>query len=477
MKITKKTQRGKRGGGYLFKRGADGKTHPADWTGAGRFWIAYRLGGKLIRQRLADAHGNAITDRAQAEAERRRILAPLQTGNELETLKAIQSKIAQAEAQHVEAVAASRNGITIESAWERYLASTARPDTGDATLRQYSFQFARFADWMKRIHSEVATLDGVTREQAQEYAADLAAAGLSGNSFNKHIGLLSLVFRILMDDAGLSANPWEKIARRKHRSAERRELTVEELRRIVTTATGEMRLLYALGIYSGMRLGDCCTLRWTEVDLAQRVIVRIPRKTASKNKPVRIPMFPDLEAMLKEARQSAVGEFVLPELAAWYLAGRGDSITDRIQRHFWNCGIECHAEGTGKQIKRDAVGNAVLTEYGNAVLIDTGKRAVIRCGFHSLRHTFVSLCRAANAPLSVVEAIVGHSNPAMTRHYSHTGDSEAQRAIAALPAITAVEPIHSATREPLPAWARERLAAMTSRTWKAIQAELIAAAD
>jgi hypothetical protein len=64
-----------------------------------------------------------------------------------------------------------------------------------------------------------------------------------------------------------------------------------------------------------------------------------------------------------------------------------------------------------------------------------GKRAVVEVGFHSLRHTFVSLCRESNAPLAVVESIVGHSNPAMTRHYTHVGELAAGRAVAALPAV------------------------------------------
>jgi len=48
----------------------------------------------------------------------------------------------------------------------------------------------------------------------------------------------------------------------------------------------------------------------------------------------------------------------------------------------------------------------------------------------------VSLCRAANAPLAVVEAIVGHANPAMTRHYTHIGQAAAGAAVAALPDVT-----------------------------------------
>jgi hypothetical protein len=59
----------------------------------------------------------------------------------------------------------------------------------------------------------------------------------------------------------------------------------------------------------------------------------------------------------------------------------------------------------------------------------------VTVGFHSLRHTFVSLCRAAGTPLSVVEAIVGHSSPAMTQHYTHTGEVAARAAIALLPGL------------------------------------------
>jgi hypothetical protein len=60
---------------------------------------------------------------------------------------------------------------------------------------------------------------------------------------------------------------------------------------------------------------------------------------------------------------------------------------------------------------------------------------VVEVGFHSLRHTFVSLCRESNAPLAVVESIVGHSSPAMTRHYTHVGELAAGRAVALLPSV------------------------------------------
>lgn len=62
----------------------------------------------------------------------------------------------------------------------------------------------------------------------------------------------------------------------------------------------------------------------------------------------------------------------------------------------------------------------------------------------------------------------------MTRHYSHTGDTEAARAVAMLPAVTGVEGAVEA-REPLPAWAVALVEGMTAGTWKAVKAELLGA--
>lgn len=57
-------------------------------------------------------------------------------------------------------------------------------------------------------------------------------------------------------------------------------------------------------------------------------------------------------------------------------------------------------------------------------------------GLHSFRHTFVSFCANAGVPLAVVSEIVGHGNPAMTRHYSHISIESKQTAISSLPQLS-----------------------------------------
>ena len=395
--------------GYLIRRGT---TYHAVWTIAGKKFM--KTTGK--------------TDKKEAKAELARIMQPFLIQNDMRTLETVRARLEGATAELVTIEEQQNPPLTIAAAWDAFLAATNRPDSGDATLRQYEFQFDRFRRWIAQDHPAAKAIRDVTRRTADEYAANLMGEGLSPNTFNKHVNLLQMVFRVLKEKARLAENPWETIQRKRLNGTGRRELTMDELRKVCAAATGELRTLLALGLYSGLRLGDCATLRWGEVDLHRGIIRRIPSKVARRRPtPVLIPIHSVLKAMLAETPTAKRTGYVLPDMAAAY-ARRPDEVTDLVQAHFRSCDISTQKPGTGfaKETGPD----------GKLRKVSTGKRAVVEVGFHSLRHTFVSLCREANAPLSVVEAIVGHSNPAMTRLYTHTSEAAAGAAVASLPDIT-----------------------------------------
>jgi hypothetical protein len=170
-----------------------------------------------------------------------------------------------------------------------------------------------------------------------------------------------------------------------------------------------------------------------------------------------------LKEILAETTAEGRGEYVLPETAALYLK-RTDLVTDRVQAHFKKCGIKVWKPGTGPDAKPEKEGES-----------QERKRAVIEVGFHSLRHSFVSLCRASNAPLAVVESIVGHSNPAMTRHYTHVGELAASAAVAGLPAV--IGDAKPERKKPQPeAIVRKALAiakSITAKNWQHKKAALL----
>jgi integrase len=425
--------------GHLFKRG---KT----------FYVSWRIAGKPFARALRDENGNAITTRREAEETRQKIMAPFVVADEAAALESIAGKLEGRKAELAKLENEQNPPMPISQTWTAFLASPNRPDSGAETLYQYECQFSAFAEWMKEKHTAALALRDVTKEIAGEYAASLNGGRLSPNTYNKHLNLLTLIFRVLKHKAKLIDNPWEDIQRKRIAAQSRRELTIDELKKVCQAATGELRTLIALGVYSGLRLGDCATLRWAEVDLPRGMIRRIPNKTARRNpKPVIVPIHPILREMLAETPDRERTEYVLPEMAAKY-SQRTDLVTDIVQRHFSACGMKLHKPGTGKD----------------------GKRAVVEVGFHSLRHTFVSLCRESNAPLAVVESIVGHSNPAMTRHYTHVGEMAAGKAVAALPAVIG-GPRQQGNGEDNIFREIQRIAkSMTARNWKTKRAELMA---
>ena len=368
-------------------------------------WYVYTPHGDRLRK------SKAIHAATLADAERQ--LRELTEGNALITReKVIRSRLAELDAvrDEIGRLERERPALAVADAFEAYLRSPDRPQSGTRTLDGYAAQFGRFAGWMARRFPDVPELRGVTRGMAAEYLSELAATA-SPNTYNKHASLLRLVWRTVGAEARCTSNPWENVRRKvQPKTNGRRALTLDELARVCLPLTGEMRLLFALGLYTGLRLGDCALMEWGAVDMARRVIVTVPRKTARTGRTVEVPIHPALLAMLAEIPPERRRGHVLPETAELY--GRDCSgLARRIRAAFKAAGIETGAKVAG---------------YA---------RGVARVGFHSLRHTFVSLMGNAGAPLALVQSIVGHSNPMMTAHYFHARTDALADAVSALPQV------------------------------------------
>jgi integrase len=132
---------------------------------------------------------------------------------------------------------------------------------------------------------------------------------------------------------------------------------------------------------------------------------------------VSVPLFRDLANVLAIAPPESRRGYVLPALAADYLANR-DRVTDRIQALLKRCGIDVHEPGTGP---------------------GTGKRAVLRYGFHSLRHSTATILQEAGAPAAVAEAILGHRSEAMRQRYTHVGREALTAAMHRMPSLVEEE--------------------------------------
>jgi len=372
--------------GGLFKRGSI-------------YWALWYAGGKRYRV------STGMSSKRDAEERLKELVAPFALQDDAERFRVIAAKAESLESQ---AIAALRADAPFVHVWGWFSNTKSKKLPRPATMEQYEFQWGIFRDWMTEHCPDVLTVEAMSLEQAQQFIQHLRDIR-TANTANKYRNLLAMIWDVLRtDDRTHAENIWKRIALAEVEQHSRRELTIEELKEVCRSAPGDLRPLFAIGLYTGMRLGDCCTLKWSEVDLARNIIRRIPNKSMKRRKVVLIPIHPVLKVIFEE--QPRDGEYVLPRIATDYLR-HSSYVTDRVQKHFTDCGIK------------------------TTVARDKGVSAV-EVGFHSLRHSFVSLSREAGAPLAVVEAIVGHSNPAMTRHYSHVGDDAALRAVALLPDVT-----------------------------------------
>lgn len=401
-----------KGSGYLFKRGAV-------------WFVEWTIGGKRFCRSTKETTHRAAEKRAEE------FVAPFKLK---ENAAADAGKAARADAAGLDAAAAALRtaseakreafhqltALPLADAWRAFDDSLFHKEWAENTHRLNAARVTAFLEWMRAQHPEVRAARDVASAHAVEFMQTIRKAH-TGKTFNDYRAILLQTWDGLrkMEAAAVTENPWRDIERAERNSHTRRELTVEELVAVLGTAKGEMRMLFAIGIYTGLRLGDAVRLDWGAVDLVRGFINVTPAKTARHGTKVRIPLSPVLRDLLLKVPPRHRRGRILPVLAAEYeeegLAGM--PLVRKVQAVFKDAGIETQAE----------------TRQKNK---DGSPRKAVEVGFHSLRHTYVSLCANAGVPLAIVQAIVGHTNPAMTAHYFHESDAALQGAASALPDVT-----------------------------------------
>ena len=366
---------------------------------SGRWTVRIGINGHRI------SRSARTTDKTKAEAFLNRFLAPLGLGAQK---------------------------LPLAEAWHHYEMSPHRRDIAKSTLDSKRTVWMAFARWIEKYHVEIGHLAEVTEESVAEYLMQFKC-NHSATTYNNHVCALREVFRTLAEKAGIVSDPWANVCLRADDSVSRRELSLDEVERLYTAASKEgkeWKLLLATGIYTGLRLGDCCRLKWECVNLERQIIQVVPEKTKrhAHGRPVTIPihlqLFAELQGKWEEARKKReecadAGQetddaegFVNPAIADLYL-NRKWQLDAGLRRIFKAANITM------------------------SIKMDGRCRKTVIASFHSLRHTFVSLSANAGVPLPVVQSIVGHCSTTMTRHYYHENEDVLRQAVKAIPAIGA----------------------------------------
>jgi integrase len=170
-----------------------------------------------------------------------------------------------------------------------------------------------------------------------------------------------------------------------------RELSDDEAERIAVMARGDYGTLIWFARTSGLRLTECLTLRWTEVDFPGRQI----RKLGKGGKLVTVPITPTIREIIGPLQGHH------PELVFTYVCERSEHGRVRGQRY---------------PITRNG-----LHSYWRRLRKEAG---ITNLRFHDLRHDFGTKLLRETGNLKLVQRAMNHATITTTVRYAHVLDDE-----------------------------------------------------
>jgi integrase len=249
---------------------------------------------------------------------------------------------------------------------------------------------------------------------------DHCAGKLSVPTVNTHLRIVRTCLSAARKHELMNGSPANRVASLKERGeSKRREMTIEEIQRVLKQCgNSPWRGLVLTGVYSGQRLGDCARLTWAQIDLTAKTVSFVTEKTGKRLSMSLAEPLADYLSTLPSADEPSA--FVFPALAAM-----ADQRVSRLSNAF---ATEILIPA-GLMAPRPP--KHVSTGRGR-----TGKRLVNEVTFHSLRHSFTTLLKAAGASNALAQLIVGHDSPAVSARYTHLHADDTADAIGKLPDVT-----------------------------------------
>ena len=265
----------------------------------------------------------------------------------------------------------------------------------------------------------------ITPEMVHSFLECLQAKGLGENTVRGIYRLLSAAMRAALDDGIISKNPCRKICVKRGERVQQRVFSREEQKKVEKTLSQGEDLTALFAMYTGLRLGEICGLRWSDINWENgtatvcRTVQRLKRmdtdkclkcggaktylmigspKSPSSCRTIPIPTFLLKRLEIQKKQRSAV------QLTTGYIFGTGMRAADprTIQRRF--AGV----------VRRLEIPDA---------------------HFHTLRHSYATRLLEMGVDVKTVSQLLGHSSAKTTLDcYAHSLLDQQRSAVAKLSA-------------------------------------------
>ncbi|MBP7830984.1 MAG: tyrosine-type recombinase/integrase [Kiritimatiellae bacterium] len=286
-----------------------------------RWWYGrFQVGGKTMLINLeVEVQGNrplSITQTGDGAFERSRGKAMVEHDRRLADLKN-KHNIEELTQRMIEAKTGSRLDTVkiadLPTAWERIprrrKPSATRAKTCKAILR-------RFVSFMKDKYPNISEMYEITQPMTRDFLQAEEERGVTARTWNVTLALLRSVFRYLQPEADAYRRHLMNLPGKEEETIHRQPFAPDEIQAILEAARDDEQIFPVIvtALCTAMRKGDCCLLRWKDVDLKNGFITVKTGKTGER---VEIPVLPILHDVLRLIPHTR-GEYVFPQIAALY---------------------------------------------------------------------------------------------------------------------------------------------------------------
>jgi len=289
-------------------------------------------------------------------------------------------------------------------------------ETEESTYARYKRVIERFTGFLGEAKSkrDLSTL------QASDIARfrDREAKELSRSTANLSVKVLRICLGEAVRQGLLAVNPAVRVKLLKSTAeSKRRAFTLTEIKRILKACDDnvEWRGLVLFGLYLGQRLGDLARLTWRAVDMENGEIAFSARKTGRR---IVLPLVQPLTDYLASLRANDdANTFIFPRAAS---AKRTASLSNQFREILVEAGL---VQPLPRGHKSTGKGRSQAREASEI-------------SFHSLRHSAVTMLKAAGVSDFIARDIVGHESAAVSRQYTHLTTDDKRAAMRRLPDVT-----------------------------------------
>lgn len=313
-----------------------------------------------------------------------------------------------------------RHGATIGQWMSLWMENELLGSVKDSSYQTYKNQLNRHI--LPRLGN--LELDALTPGAVHAFLQELLNARLSESMTRSVYRLLSAGIRAAQDEGLIRKNPCKRIRVQRGEGQEQRVLSRQEQKKAEFGLVESKNMPALVSMYTGLRLGEICGLKWTDIDwengtiTVRRTVQRLSHKRSEGGKktllvigspkscsshrtiPVPAAILQRLQAMREDMdEKNAPGEFVF-------------STTDHaaeprtIQRRF----------------------ERVMKSLG-----------IAGAHFHTLRHSFATRLLELGVDIKTVSVLLGHGSPRTTMDcYAHSLLGQQRSAINRLAAYAGI---------------------------------------